>query len=324
MANGQGRNRTADTRIFSPLLYQLSYLAPTVQPNRTVVSTQPDILTVLHPIVARQIARLPPLGRDIARRFIDHDFIGEAAKMAYFFFLSVFPALLLVFALTGFVGGDAAFVRITTIVLTLTPPDATAFLHRFLTELATERRPGMLSFGALVLLWAGSSGIAALTDALNQIHGVSEGRGWLSRRSLALSVLAIGSILIVLCTLIVVGGISALRALGLSAVWDVGRWPLAGALPLIALWLAFYFLPDRGRRGGMWEAFVGASLATLLWALATALFSLYLSSIRDYSRVYGVIGTVMALLIWFFLSALAVLVGGIVDASLERRHRAPA
>ena len=241
--------------------------------------------------------------------------------MAYFFFLSVFPALLIVFALTGFVGGDAAFARITTVVLTLTPPDATAFLHGFLSELATERRPGMLSFGALVLFWAGSSAIAALTEALNGIHGVSEGRGWVGRRSVALAILAVGSILIVLCTLIVVGGIATLHALGLSAVWDVVRWPLAAALPVVALWLAFYFLPDRGRRGGAWEALIGATVATLLWGIATALFSVYLTSIRDYSRVYGAIGTVMALLIWFFLSALAVLVGGLVDASLERRHR---
>jgi membrane protein len=240
--------------------------------------------------------------------------------MAYFFFLSVFPALLIVFTLTGFIGGDAAFARITTVVRTLTPPDASAFLHRFISELASERRPGMLSFGALVLFWAGSSGIAALTDALNQIHGVPEGRGWWSRRALALAILAIGSILIVLGTLIVIGGVTALRAIGLSAVWDVLRWPLAAALPLLALWLAFYFLPDRGQRGGMWEAFVGAGIAILLWALATALFSVYLTSIRDYSRVYGAIGTVMALIIWFFLSALAVLIGGIVDAALERRR----
>jgi membrane protein len=240
--------------------------------------------------------------------------------MAYFFFLSVFPALLIVFALTGFIGGDVAFARITTVVRTLTPPDASAFLHRFISELASERRPGMLSFGALVLFWAGSSGIAALTDALNQIHGVPEGRGWWSRRALALAILAIGSILIVLGTLIVIGGVTALRAMGLSAVWDVLRWPLAAALPLLALWLAFYFLPDRGQRGGMWEAFVGAGIAILLWALATALFSVYLTSIRDYSRVYGAIGTVMALIIWFFLSALAVLIGGIVDAALERRR----
>src|SRR5687768_9292450 len=73
--------------------------------------------------------------------------------MAYFFFLSVFPALLIVFALTGFVGGDTVFARITTIVRTLTPPDASAFLHRFIAELASERRPGMLSLGALVLFW---------------------------------------------------------------------------------------------------------------------------------------------------------------------------
>jgi membrane protein len=262
---------------------------------------------------------LPPLGRDIAHRLTSEDFIGEAAKMAYFFFLSVFPALLIVFALTGFVGGDAAFARITTIVQTLTPPDASAFLHGFMSELAREQRPGMLSFGALVLLWAGSSGIAALTDALNRVHGVSEGRGWWSRRLLALSILAIGSMLIVLGTLIVVGGVVALRAIGLSTIWDVVRWPLAAALPLLALWLAFYFLPDRARHSGGWEALIGAVVATVLWAMATALFSIYLTSIRDYSKIYGVIGTVMALIIWFFLSALAVLVGGVVDAALERR-----
>jgi membrane protein len=241
--------------------------------------------------------------------------------MAYFFFLSTFPALLIVFALTGFIGGDSAFARITTVVFTLTPPDASAFLHRFVAELANERRPGMVSFGALILFWAGSSGVAALTDALNHIHGVAEGRGWWSRRALALSVLTIGAILIVLGTVIVVGGVVALRAMGLSAVWDVLRWPLAAALPLVALWLAFYFLPDRSRHHGVWEAFIGATVATLLWALATALFSVYLTSIRDYSQVYGAIGTVMALLIWFFLSALAVLIGGVVDAALERHYR---
>lgn len=283
--------------------------------NRTLIAH------TLHATVARLVQRLPPLGRDIAQRLLDEDFVGEAAKMAYFFFLSVFPALLIIFKLTGFVGGDAAFARITTILRTITPADASAFLHNFAVDLALERRPAFVSIGAIVLFWAGSSGIAALTDALNAIHGVSEGRGWLSRRVLALAVLTAGSVLIVLGTVMVVGGIGALRALGLSQVWDVVRWPLAAALPLAALWLAFYFLPDRGRRGGAWEALVGASVATLLWAIATALFSFYLTTIRDYSRIYGAIGTVMALLIWFYLSALSVLLGGVVDASLERKRQ---
>lgn len=294
---------------------------PTARGLLLVNANQSFIGYTLHPTVARLVQRLPPLGRDIAQRLLDEDFVGEAAKMAYFFFLSIFPALLIVFKLTGFVGGDAAFARITTILRTITPADASAFLHNFAVGLAAERRPAFVSVGAIVLFWAGSSGIAALTEALNAIHGVSEARGWLSRRALALGVLTAGSVLIVLGTVIVVGGIGALRALGLSQVWDVVRWPLAAALPLAALWLAFYFLPDRGRRGGAWEALVGASVATLLWAIATALFSIYLSNIRDYSRIYGAIGTVMALLIWFFLSALSVLLGGVVDASLERRRQ---
>lgn len=289
--------------------------------DRRRQAPQPFATPHLHTILSRLVQRLPPFGREIVQRLLAHDFVGEAAKMAYFFFLSVFPALLIVFTLTGFVGGDVTFARITAVVRTLTPPDASAFLHDFITELARERRPGVLSVGAIILFWAGSSGIAALTEALNELHGVSEGRGWIGRRALALAILAVGSILIVLGTVIVVGGIAALRAFGLSAVWDVVRWPMAAALPLTALWLAFYFLPDRGRRGGALEALLGASVATLLWALATVIFSLYLTHIRDYSRVYGAIGAVIALLIWFFLSALAVLLGGLVDATLERRRR---
>jgi membrane protein len=240
--------------------------------------------------------------------------------MAYFFFLSVFPALLLLFAITGVIGGDAAFLRITTVVRTITPADVSGFLHDFLTDLTAERSRVPLSLGVLILLWAGSSAIAALTDALNQLHGVSEGRGWWSRRLLALAILAVGSLLVVAGTILVIGGITALRALGMSAVWDVARWPLAAALPLVAVWLAFYFLPDRTRAGAWWGSLVGAAVATLLWAIATMLFSLYIQSIRDYSAAYGAIGAVIALLIWFFLSALAVLIGGVVDATLEH-HR---
>jgi membrane protein len=278
-------------------------------------------LTTLHDALARAVGKLPPLTRDIARHLYAHDLIGEAAKMAYFFFLSVFPALLLIFALTGVIGGDEAFQRITTIVRTLAPIDASRFLHDFLTEIAAERSRARISLGALVLLWAGSSAIAALTDALNQIHGVVEGRTWWTRRLIALAILAAGSILLVLGTMLVIGGVTALRSLGMSAVWELARWPLAAALPLAAVWLAFYFLPDRSRRGAWWEALVGAIVATLLWALVTALFTTYLGSIRDISYVYGAIGAVVALLIWFFLSGVAVLVGGIVDAVLERHQR---
>lgn len=272
-------------------------------------------------LLARTIARTPPLLRDIAKQLWAHDLIGEAAKMAYFFFLSVFPALLLIFALTGIIGGDEAFLRITTIVRTLAPTDASRFLHDFLTDLSTERSRAPVSLGALVLLWAGSSGIAALTDALNQIHGVLEGRTWWTRRILALLILAAGAVLLVLGTVMVVGTITVLRSLGMSAVWDVARWPLVAALPFSAVWLSFYFLPDRSRRGAWWEAMIGAAVATLLWALVTAVFTTYLSSIRDLSDIYGAIGAVVALLIWFFLSAMSVLVGGIVDAVIERSRR---
>ena len=259
---------------------------------------------------------------DAVRTSFHHDLPGAAAKMAYFSFLSLFPALLVVSALTGIIGGDAAFARIASTFREATPADAWRFLAGFLEDVAIQRRPAILSIGAVLLVWSASSGIAALTYALNAILGIEERRGWWSRRVLALIVFAVGALLLVTGATVLFTGIDVMRSLGFGEGWRIARWPLALALLAATIWLAYYFLPNREHRRAGREALKGAMLATALWTLATLLLGFWIGYIRDYSRIYGGVGAVIALLVWFYLTSLAVLFGAEFAAALERRDGA--
>ena len=268
--------------------------------------------------------RLREIGREAAsvvkatvREALDDDLAGEAAKIAYFFFLSLFPLVLIVFALTGLVGGDEAFARIAAAAETLVPGSAWQFVRELIREITERERPGVLSVGILLTLWAASNGIDALIRALNRIYDLTEGRGWWWRRALAVVVLITGTVLLVVGAGALVPGVD--RVLG--PLWAVVRWPLAVAVVTTTVWLGYYVLPARDQRGALRETAVGAVVATVGWILATALFGVYVTNFGRYGRTYGAIGAIIVLMIWFYITGFAVLFGGELAAVLEHRRR---
>jgi membrane protein len=271
---------------------------------------------------ARAIGRhVVAVVRATVREALDDDLAGEAAKMAYFFFLSLFPLVLIVFAVTGIVGGDDTFARIAAVAETAIPAYAWQFVRDLIREITERERPGVLSIGIVLTLWAASNGIAALTSALNTIYDVPEGRGWWKRRGLAVVVLIVGTVMGALGAAIMASGVARLRGAGLGPLWSVARWPLGFALVTATIWLAYYFLPARDQRPVVRETAAGALAATTGWALATLLLSVYVTNVGRYGRTYGAIGAVIVLMIWFYITAFAVLLGGEVAAVLERRGR---
>jgi membrane protein len=261
------------------------------------------------------------VARETVQDAVEDELLDEAAKMAFYFFLSLFPLVLTVFALTGMIGGDDTFTRIGGIVARVVPGYAWEFVSRLIVEITERDRPGMLSFGILLTLWAASNGIAALTTALNDIYQVAERRPWWRRRLLALGVLLVGVLLLVMGAAALVASVHWLRAIGLGPVWDVARWPLGFLLPAGAAWLSYRYLPARDQRHAGRHALVGALVATLIWSTATILFRVYVASFSNYARSYGAVGAVIVLLLWFQLSALAILLGGELAHVLERRQR---
>jgi membrane protein len=263
------------------------------------------------------------LVRALYRAAAKDDLAGEAAKMAYFFFLSLFPLLLVVFTLTGIIGGDAAFQRIASAGRTAVPDYAWQFVRELIREVTERSRPGILSFGVVLTVWAASNGVAALTTGLNTIYDVRESRSWWKRRLLALAVLLAAVLLVVIAATLLIPGQRWLRGHGFAAVWNVLQWPLALGILTAAAWLAYRFLPAREQRDGGMEAVVGALVASGLWVLATLLFRLYIANFSRYARVYGAVGAVIVLLIWFYIAALSLLMGAELAATLRHGVKRP-
>ncbi len=258
----------------------------------------------------------------IVRRTIDDaiadDIAGEAAKFAYFSFLSLFPLILLIFALTGFVGGNAAFDRITDALQSAVPDFAWQFVRDMIREITERRRPGALSIGFILAFWAASRGVSALTHGLDRMYDVVDRRSWIRRRLLSVAVVVITVVLAVLVAAVLAP--SWLAAVGLGDEWRIARWPLAFAVVTALMWLAYRYFPARDQNHVKLETLIGAITGTALWLLATLGFRLYVSSVSRYGRLYGWLGAIIVLLLWFYLTGIAILAGGELARVLEERR----
>lgn len=263
--------------------------------------------------------RLREVVRQVAREAMHDRITAEAARAAYFFFLSLFPLILAMFALTGILGGDRAFDWIMVRLRLALPGEAAVYLEEFVAEITGESRPGVLSFSILFTLWSSSNIVATLADGLNRMYDVEESRPWWKRRLIALVALVIGSVLLLMGTVAMLAGPGLLDLLGLAAAWEVLRWPLAVVMLVLLMWLVYYLLPDRSMKGSARPALVGALTGTAIWLLGTVGFRVYVSHFGRYSELYGFVGGIIVLLLWLYLTSLAILLGGELAATLEQR-----
>lgn len=257
--------------------------------------------------------------KEIVREAQKDRITSEAAKAAYYFFLSFFPTILALFAFTGLLGGDSAFRWTMDQLYAALPDDAAVYLSRFVREVTGESRPGLLSLALLLTLWAASNVFVAIAEGLNVMYDLEEGRSWWKRRAIALGALLVSLILLSGATAALVAGPELISLLRLGEVWGVLRWPLAFVMLTLMMWLIYYLLPNR-EQGRAWRAtLIGALVGSGLWVIGTLGFRFYVASFGNYSRTYGFVGGIIVLLLWLYLTALAILFGGEVAATLEQK-----
>lgn len=281
-----------------------------------------------------------PRWRDRARRVgkglfeeWGHDRVPDlAAEVAFYAILSLFPAVLALASLLGvldsFVGGDVA-VEARTEVLdylrTILTDEADTTLEAA-DELFANSRPGLLTFSLLAALWALSRGFAALVRALDIVYDLDERRGWFNIRLTALA-LAVGSVVAgaVMLAMFVVGplfgsGEQIADEIGLGDqfvfLWDVVRIP--AAFVVLLLWAAtiFHVAPDH-HTPWRWDV-PGALVTGVLWVLFSVGLNVYLDVAESGNAVFGALGGALIVLLWFWVLALAVLIGGEVNEILYR------
>jgi membrane protein len=268
--------------------------------------------------------RIVALGKRVVSGAMEDNITGEAAKAAYYFFLSLFPMVMALFAFTGIFGGEAAFDRIMQWLQASLPEDATAFLEGFVREVTEDRRPDALSLGIVLTIWAASNFFAALGDGLDAMFDVRHRSSWWKKRLKSVLLMIVGGALLWGGAIALIAGPQIAAALGLREVFAWLAWPIVFVLLIALLYAIYYIMPAHDQSSMKRELLIGAAFGTLVWLLATLGFRFYVGNFADYGRMYGVLGGIVILMLWLYITALAILLGGeVADALAEERH-APA
>lgn len=260
----------------------------------------------------------------VVREIQEDDIMGQAAKVAYYAFLSLPPALMAVFGLAGLFGSfDLAQTIEQEARLVLPDSVMDAIIRPFIHDVVLNEAPGPLSVGLLLALWGASSVFASLMGALNTAYDVEETRSMIRQRAIALGVMIGGALLFLLAAVTLLAGPSLAGALGLGAtgdfLWTLLQWPLAFSFMVVAFFTGYYFLPNRDQKACKKELLKAASGAALLWVAATAAFRIYIANFSSYSETYGFLGAFIVLLLWLYVTGLVVLAGGELASEMEKR-----
>jgi membrane protein len=267
---------------------------------------------------------LPAMLTALYRRAQQAELGMIAASVAFFGFLSIFPAVAAIIAIWGFVS-DPTIIRAQVAILDeLLPAEVFRLVDTQISALlaANSRQLGWATlFSTLATLWAARNGVAALIHGVNAIHHLPP-RSGLRHLGLAL-LLTLCLVGVALCALIgavIVPVALNLLPLGPAQAAALEAMNAALAVIVVAAGLALFYRygPNRPRAQATPIISRGLLLALLLWAAASRGFAVYLSNFGSYNQVYGSIGAVVALLIWIYLSAYAVLLGAAVDAETSR------
>ena len=267
------------------------------------------------------------LGRRLWHEIQQDELLGRGAQLAYYFLLALFPALIFLTALMGLFPLKDAMPELMSYLRNVLPEDALSLVQKYLDQVVKGSGGGLLSLGFLGALWASSSGVTAIIDSLNTVYGAKETRPFWKVRLLAiLLTIGLAGFIIMSITLILYGAdigawIAGYVGFGdiFELAWVVLQWPVAIALMLFALAAMYYFCPDV-EQDWRWVT-PGSLLAVLLWLLVSLGFKLYVDNFGDYNKVYGSIAGVIVLMLWLYWSGITFLLGGELNAEIEKAAR---
>lgn len=258
------------------------------------------------------------------REAIDDDVLGLAAQLSYYFFLALFPALLFLLALASFFPLSSVTDDVSRSLSPVVSAQVVALIQEQMVRLANNQDGGLLTFGVLGAVWSSSAALVSIVGALNRAYDISEGRPWWKVRAIAVALtLGVAATILVGLSLVLLGPAIAERlgaATGWGApfewTWLILQWPLVFASVVFGIGLIYYFGPD-AEQDWVWIT-PGALLATILWLIGSLLFKIYVSRFTDYEGSYGTVGAVIVLLLWFYVSGIAILIGAELNAEIER------
>jgi membrane protein len=255
------------------------------------------------------------------------DVFGHSAELSYYFLLALFPALLFMITILGFMSGPGSELRnqLMSYMSRAMPSSAADLVGKTLNEVHQNSSALKALFGAVAALWAATGGIDAISKTLNIAYDLQETRSYVRKKltsvglTFGLAVLIIGAL-----ALIAFGGqigelVAAKIGLGgaFTAAWKILQWPVALGAMFLAFSMIYYFAPNMKDPQWYWIT-PGAAVGVVVWIAASVGFSLYLKFFNSYSKTYGSLGAVIILMLWFYLTGMAILIGGEVNSEISK------
>jgi membrane protein len=258
------------------------------------------------------------------RGFFRDDMGTYAAALSYSALFALFPFLIFLIALLGFLQIPQFFDWLLEQAQTSFPQDAYQRLREVIDQIQDQPQGGLLSFGIVSALWASSSGVRSLMGALNVAYGVKETRPRWKRYLLSiLYTLGIAVLLIAAASLMLLGPqaiewLADQAGLGSAfvTVWTWLRWPVLAILLTLVAALIYYAAPNVDQPFTIITP--GAVFAVVIWVIASLGFSIYVSNFGSYDATYGSLGGVVVLLFFFYISSAVLLLGAEINAELHR------
>jgi len=254
------------------------------------------------------------------------DTFGRAAELAFWFFLAVFPGLVFLITVLGIVAGKNPGLQniLFNYIAATMPPSAWQLMQHTLTEVTRTAGGWKLVFGIVAALWSASAGIASLMTVLNFAYHVEDRRSYFKERFVIAPLLTIALSMLVIAAMAIIlfGGMATAWAshhgLGSAAVWawKIAQYAIALFFVILAFAILYYWAPDVDKQKWYWIT-PGSVVGVTLWVLASAGFRIYLHYSNTYNATYGSLGTVIILMLWFYITSLALLIGSEINAEIE-------
>ncbi len=266
------------------------------------------------------------LGKRVWLEIYEGTLLTHAAALSFYFLLALFPLILFLITILGFFAESGTELRsqLLSTLSRIVPYSASSLIYTTVDEIGQNADGSKLSFGILTALWIASSGIGAITDALNAMYGVKESRPWWKVRLASVGLTIALAVLIITALLLILYGGELGEAVtnyfnqtrDFLTFWVIAQVPVVLVFVLFTFAMIYYYAPNLYDQKWYWIT-PGSVIGITLWLLVSFLFRIYLRYFDSYSATYGALGAVIVLMLWFYLTGVSILIGGKINAEIE-------
>jgi membrane protein len=250
-----------------------------------------------------------------------------AAAMAYYFVLALFPALVLLSAVVSYLPINDLLNQVVNLVGGVVPADSMKIVRYFVDHVIVPNRATLLSFGIFGTIWSASGGFASAIEALDVAYEVEEGRPFWVTRPLAIGLTLLVGVLFLIAFAVMVVGPEFGRKLAehyelswvFAAAWPYIHWAVSFGFTVLAVEFLYFIAPNVKQR--FWNTLPGALISVSCWVVLSYVLGIYFRSFAHFSKTYGALGAVVALMVWLYWNAFIMLLGAELNCELAKETR---